>query len=441
MERPHLLYISPESLRSATVLQLLTNRIIDRFVIDEAHCFSAWGQDFRVDYEFIGPYIRMLQERKMDKRRIPVSCFTATARPEVVEDIKRYFREELNLELTEFITRQSRINLKYQVISVQSKEEKFENLAQILQENQGPSIVYVTLTKTTEELAQKLNGLHLKTGYFHGKMEAKNKKAIQERFMNDELDVMVATSAFGMGVDKDNVSLVIHYEISSSLENYVQEAGRAGRDKDLQADCVILFDQADLSQHFNILQGARISQKEIQQIWRGIQQFKRENITKSALEIARKAGWDEDVQDLETRVRTAINALEKAGYVERFLNSPRVFADSILINSFEEGQKMIHQNAVLFQKNLDEAGRVLKAIMGRSRREGETRVDYLADSLGIEGPRLISIINQLKEIQILGNKKDLEVDVNLVRSKNGSIEIRTPIFGNGRSRFSIFRRR
>jgi ATP-dependent DNA helicase RecQ len=417
-----LLYISPESLRSATVLRLLTGRMIDRFVIDEAHCFSAWGQDFRVDYEFIGPYINMLQQRKMDKRRIPVSCFTATARPEVVNDIKAYFQKELGVELREFITRQSRRNLQYQVVSVKSKEEKFESLVEILQEKAGPAIVYVTLTKTTEALAKKLNGFGYQAGFFHGKMEANDKKLAQERFMTNQLDVMVATSAFGMGVDKDNVSLVIHYEISSSLENYVQEAGRAGRDKKLQAHCVILFDQTDLDQHFNILQGARISQKEIQQIWRGIQQFKREKITKSALEIARKAGWDEDIRDLETRVKTAVNALEKAGYVQRFLNAPQVFADSMLIHNFEEGRKKIQQNAYLFPKQ-EEAERVLKAMMGQSRRSGETRVDYLADSLGIVGHKVISIINQFKAIGILGDQKDLEVDVNLVRSKNGSLEI------------------
>ncbi len=417
-----LLYMSPESLRSATVLRLLSRRLIDRFVIDEAHCFSAWGQDFRVDYEFIGPYIKLLQEGKMDKRRIPVSCFTATARPEVVKDIKAYFLQELGIELTEFITRQSRKNLEFQVVSVKNKEEKFENLVEILREQEGPAIVYVTLTKTTEALAEKLSGFQIRAGFFHGKMEANHKKGIQEKFMNNQLDVMVATSAFGMGVDKDNVSLVVHYEISSSLENYVQEAGRAGRDKELEANCVILFDQADLNQHFNILQGARISQKEIQQIWKGIQKFKREQISKSALEIARKAGWDEDIRDLETRVKTAVNALEKAGYVKRLLNAPQVFADSMLIDNFGEGQKKIKQNAAIFPKPM-EAERILKAIMGQSRRSGETRIDYLSDSLGIAVPRVVSVISQFKQIGILGDMKDLEVDVNLVHSKNGSLEI------------------
>ena len=418
-----LLYLSPESLRSATVLRLLTNRIIDRFVIDEAHCFSAWGQDFRVDYEFIGPYIRMLQERKMDKRRIPISCFTATARPEVVEDIKTYFLQELGLELKEFITRQARSNLQYEVIAAPNKEQKFNSLVEILQENPGPAIIYVTLTKTTEALAEKLKAHHFSTGFFHGKMDPQEKKEVQERFMNDELSVMIATSAFGMGVDKDNVGLVIHYEISSSLENYVQEAGRAGRDKKLQAKCVILFDQSDLDQHFNILQAARISQKEIQQIWRGIQQFKREKITKSALEIARKAGWDEDIHDLETRVKTAVNALEKAGYVERFLNSPQIFADSILIKNFEEGRRKIQQNLSLFHNKPIDAERVLKAIMGQSRRDGETRIDYLADSLGLDSRKVISLINLFKEIGILGDLKDLEVDVNPLNSKYGSLAI------------------
>jgi ATP-dependent DNA helicase RecQ len=418
-----LLYISPESLRSATILRLLTGRMIDRFVIDEAHCFSAWGQDFRVDYGFIGKFLRLLGEKKMDQRVIPVSCFTATARPEVVTDIQGYFKKTSGLELKTFITRQQRENLAYRVRAVRTEEEKFERLVQVLEQTEGPAIVYASRVKTTEKLAGMLRGMQIEARHYNGKMAAKEKKEVQEAFKADKVKVIVATSAFGMGVDKADVGLVVHYEIAPSLENYQQEAGRAGRDKDLQAECVILYDESDLNQHFNILQGGKINQKDIDQIWTAIKDFKRDKISKSALEIARKAGWEQEIDDLETRVRTAVNALEEAGYIERLLNSPRVFADSMLMNNFREGERRIQDHAHQFGSDLESALRVLKSIMGKFRRDGETRVDYLADQLGIQKSNLATILNRFKDIGILGDFKDLSAEINLVKSERSSKKI------------------
>lgn len=419
----HILYVSPESLRSATVLRLLQRRIIDRFVIDEAHCFSAWGQDFRVDYGFIGKFIKKLQSLKLNQAPIPVSCFTATARPEVVEDIIEYFKKELDVRLQTFITRQGRINLNYRVILVKEKQDKFLKILRILEEVEGPVIIYVSRVKTTEELASKLNAAGFAAAPYNGRMEAGIKRQTQEDFKADKIRIIVATSAFGMGVDKDDVEMVIHYEIANSLENYLQEAGRAGRNPKLTARCIILFDKSDLDQHFLILQGSKISQKEIDQIWKAIKDFKREKISKSALELARKAGWDEEVRDLETRVRTAVNALEQAGYIERDLNAPRIFADSMLVESYSEAEKKIQANAFLFGDNLEKALRVMKAIMGKSRREGETRVDYLADLLGIHPGEMAHILNNLTECECLGDLKDISAEINLVNSPKGTDQV------------------
>src|SRR6185437_10341661 len=166
--------------------KLLLGRKVVRFVIDEAHCFSSLGQDFRVDYLYIGDFIKSLQTTKNLEEQIPVSCFTATAKQKVIEDIYAYFKEKLGI----------------------------------------------------------------KARAFHGKMESQEKTENQNAFIAGDVQIMVATSAFGMGVDKKDVGMVIHYEISDSLENYVQEAGRAGRDENITADCFVLFNEEDLAKHF-----------------------------------------------------------------------------------------------------------------------------------------------------------------------------------------------
>lgn len=147
-----ILYISPESLRSVTIERLLLSRHIDRFVIDEAHCFSAWGQDFRVDYLYIGDFIKELQEKKGANCRIPVSCFTATAKQKVVSDIKDYFRNKLGIELNLFTTDASRTNLRYAVLYKENDNDKYEALRDLIETKKCPTIIYVSRTRRTYEI-------------------------------------------------------------------------------------------------------------------------------------------------------------------------------------------------------------------------------------------------------------------------------------------------
>ncbi|HHG83752.1 MAG TPA: RecQ family ATP-dependent DNA helicase, partial [Bacteroidetes bacterium] len=375
-----LLYLAPESLRSNVVLRLLTGRLIDRFVIDEAHCFSAWGQDFRVDYLYIAEFIHLLQEKKGNNRPIQVSCFTATARPEVIQEIQAYFESKSGLKLKIFQTHQQRTNLTYRAIELDQETDKFEKLVNILEEKDGPAIVYVSRVKTTIKLEEGLKKQGLRVGAYNGKMESKRKNEVQNAFKSGEIDIIVATSAFGMGVDKDDVSLVIHYEISNSLENYVQEAGRAGRDPKMQAKCIILFNESDLDKHFELLQGLKLNQKEISQIWQGIKRFKTDFICRSALEIAKKSGWDEELRDLETRVKAAINALESINYLDRQQNSPRIFATGLIPDNFESAMVKVKNNAHLFTaRQQDASERILQYLFGKY----EARVDYMSEILGI----------------------------------------------------------
>ena len=209
-----ILYISPESLRSSVIEKLLLDRKIVRFVIDEAHCFSTWGQDFRVDYLYIGEFIKSLQEKKNLAYPIPVSCFTATAKQKVIDDIVKYFKNKLGLDLEVFRAGSARTNLHYRVIERNQKEKKYTTLRSIIEEFNCPTIVYVSRTKKTTELAERLTRDGFTSKAYHGKMEKNDKTENQNDFIAGKTQIMVATSAFGMGVDKKDVGLVIHYEIS-----------------------------------------------------------------------------------------------------------------------------------------------------------------------------------------------------------------------------------
>ena len=412
----NLLYISPEMLRSKTIERLLIGRNVVRFVIDEAHCFSAWGHDFRVDYMYIGDFIKQLEEKKRLSKPIAISCFTATAKQKVISDICDYFRNKLGLELKLFAANAERKNLKYSVLHADTHEEKYNLLRSLLLSHDCPSIVYVSRTKRTHELAEHLVSDGIRALPFNGKMDAADKVKNQNAFMSGEAQVIVATSAFGMGVDKQDVGLVVHYNISDSIENYVQEAGRAGRDPHMQAECFVLYSDNDLDKHFILLNQTKLSISEIQQVWKAIKDLtaKRSKISSSPLEIARQAGWGEEVDDIETRVKAAIAALEDAGYIERGSNSPHVFATGISVRNMDEARQKLMSSKLFDEQSREEAARIIKSLIsaratvtGRGG-EAESRVDYLADVLGINKASVIRNINLMRQDGLLADIRDMQ---------------------------------
>ena len=408
-----LLYIAPESLRSKTMEKVLLGRTIVRIVIDEAHCFSAWGQDFRIEYMHIADFIKRLQSKKGLNTPIPVSCFTATAKPKVISDIADYFRDRLNLELKRYTTDAARTNLHYTVL-YRTNDEKYQTLRNLLYDTSCPAIVYVTRTKTAEEIASRLSKDGLKARAFHGQMDTRVKVQAQDDFMSNHVRIVVATSAFGMGVDKSDVGLVVHYEISDSLENYIQEAGRAGRDVSSEADCYVLYNDDDLNRHFILLNQTKLTLSEINQVWRAVKNLtsKRDKVDISALEIARKAGWDE-IRDVETKVKSAIAALENAGFLRRGMNSPRIFATSIVPRTMDEASEKIEKCADFTEEDKVNARRIIKSLISERSRaeagtaEAESRVDYLSDMLGIEIRKVISIIERMRVNGILAQGSDM----------------------------------
>ena len=428
----NLLYIAPEMLRSKTIERLLLSRNVVRFVIDEAHCFSAWGQDFRTDYLYIGDFIRELQEKKQQPHPIAVSCFTATAKQKVVSDICDYFKQKLGVDLKVFASSAERQNLRYSVLHAETADEKYTQLRNLILGHQCPTIIYVARTRRTRELADRLKRDGIQALPFNGKMEAAEKVASQNAFMNGETKVIVATSAFGMGVDKKDVGLVIHYDISDSLENYVQEAGRAGRDPQMEADCYVLFDDGDLDKHFILLNQTKLSISEIQQVWKAIKDLtaKHDKVSCSPLEIARQAGWnDDDSADIETRVRGAITALEQAGFISRGSNVPRIFATGIKVRSMDEARQRLNASTLFDNVTREEAARIIhslissRATAGGRGAEAESRIDYLADILGMKKEAVVRNINLMRQEGLLADTQDMQAYIDRANITRGLDEM------------------
>ena len=225
------LYLSPERLQNELVQEAIRNLPVSLVAIDEAHCISQWGNDFRPSYNKI-PEIRGLIGN------VPFIALTATATPKVVEDTMRLLEME-NPELVQ--TSFYRPNLSYETYAV---SDKLKAIQQIIQSNPGPAILYIRSRKGTVAHSKHLNSLGIKSTFYHGGLNTEEKNDRLHSWLNEETPVMVATNAFGMGIDKANVRHVIHLQIPESIESYFQEAGRAGRDG-LPARAILLYDEYD----------------------------------------------------------------------------------------------------------------------------------------------------------------------------------------------------
>ena len=405
----HILYVSPEMLRSRSIETMLKRRNVVRFVIDEAHCFSTWGQDFRVDYQYIAKFIKKLNEFK--KKSIPVSCFTATAKPQVVEDIKEYFKSQLDLEFKEYIYSGSRENLSYHVFLVDDEKDRYQKLRGILETTSEPTIIYASRTKTTKDLADRLNNDGFPATYFHGQLDSDEKVENQDLFMRGEVNIIVATTAFGMGVNKNDVKNVIHYNISSSLENYIQEAGRAGRNPVMSADCYILFNEDDLNTHFNLLNQTRLNYQEINQVWEAIKRLTKNNwpLRITPLELALEAGWKEEENDVANRIMTAVNELERAKYIERLQNDPTLYGTSLRVSSVMEAKPLIEGSEELM-KDYELTNTVISKLLTVkhiNKNDPMARVDLIAIQLGRHREEIFKIMMWLKEVGVIDEDSDI----------------------------------
>ena len=317
----------------------------------------------------------------------------------------------MGIRLKLYTSSADRENLHYTVLYKDSIEEKYTTLRNLIEAKKCPTIVYVSRVKTAEKIADKLVNDGFSARPFHGQMDSQVKIENQEAFIQNEVQIMVATSAFGLGVDKKDVRLVVHYNISDSLENYIQEAGRAGRDPSLEADCYILFSNSDLDAHFLLQNQTKLSISDIQNIWSGIKKLTqgRESISSSALEIARSAGWDPDTEEIETRVRTAVSALEQAGYIERGKNTPHIYATSIQGENMIEIRPKIDSIREFSDLEKEKAAALVSGLISskKSKALDEPQVDYIADRMGLEKSEVINLINTMRMYNILSDDQDM----------------------------------
>ncbi|MCQ8106236.1 RecQ family ATP-dependent DNA helicase [Methylomonas sp. SURF-2] len=346
-----LLYVSPEQLRNAGFRKAIAQREIGCWVFDEAHCLSKWGHDFRPDYLYAA---RFIQEFAAQQHAVlpPVQCFTATAKQDVRDEILDYFRAHLAQTLAEFPGGVERDNLHFEVQTV-GGNEKYARIQQLLSERladgAGSAIVYCATQKNTEAVAEFLIQQHWPAAAFHAGKDAAQKRHIQEAFIDGGIRVIAATNAFGMGIDKDNVRLVIHADIPGSLENYLQEAGRAGRDQEA-AECVLLFDEHDIETQFKLSALSQVDQRDIAQILRCLRRGKKDrdgNVVITSGEILQDdnvdTSFDSDDRNAATKIITAVSWLERAGFIERNENRTQVFQGRPLVKDLDEAKAKIQK--------------------------------------------------------------------------------------------------
>lgn len=350
-----ILYISPEQLRSRSLLRAVEARQIAAWVFDEAHCLAKWGHDFRPDYLYAAKYIAR-RARERHESPPPVFAFTATAKAEVRDEIVEHLRDRLGQQTAVLDAGAERANLDYRVETASPRERPqriIDLLASRLDGNPGTGCVFARTRADAKELAATLAEAQPAWGvrFFHAGLTKEEKKAVLADFLEGPCRVVVATNAFGMGIDKDNIRIVIHASIPSSLENYLQEAGRAGRDGH-PAECVLIYTDDDLEAQFRLLGRTELEPREIQTVWRAIQRAERdgrEEIVLTTREIRDSAAdFGEDLDDgnpnadgLTTRIRTAIATLEDRGFLERTENVTRALSAQPLVSDLAEARARI----------------------------------------------------------------------------------------------------
>jgi ATP-dependent DNA helicase RecQ len=341
-----LLYVAPEQLRSKSFGQALRQREIGAWVFDEAHCLSKWGHDFRTDYLYAGRFIR----DRVGGPVPPVMYVTATAKSEVLAEIRAFHKAMTGSEaLRLFEASVERPALKFEVMKVPPGMERNERIAEVLSERlstygRGGAIVFRATRAKTQVTAEYLQDRGWKAAHFHAGLPPEEKKEVQDRFIAGDLQVIAATNAFGMGVDKEDVRVVIHGDMPGSIENYLQEAGRAGRDR-RPADCILMYDEDDADWQFNLNGMNRLGRREIAEILRALRKYRRkdgEAIVVTVGELMQDTRLQEvfDAEDrgLNTKVKTALSWLERADYLRRDDNVVSVFQAKPIVRTRQEAE-------------------------------------------------------------------------------------------------------
>lgn len=442
----HIVYMAPEQLRSPSVLRALGARGIGLLVIDEAHCIAKWGKDFRVEYRFIPELIaRLCSKYKLPKP--PVLCLTATARKEVLEEIKDRFRDGLDIELDIQDHGHARENLKFSCIMFPegADEEKFNKLQELILPvyHEGKaSLVFCSTRNQTEQLCDKLRKVGFdEIAHYHGDCTREHREEVQRGFLSGELRLIVATNAFGMGVDKPDIRLIVHYDVPGSLENYLQEAGRAGRDgKD--SDCVLFYDPSDLDTQLDLRRRNQLRLDELKRIILTVRdRFKQEkkrgvefpeiiistlDLMTSRIDLAGIIGQDESDEEneikrqypdeeetsLDQKVATALGILEESQHLSRHENIYKALPVPFRVKTWDKIEELISRST--FPEQVKSSLLSLASVLfdkSTSRDDrGMVDLEVLADQVGIERTAVKDHIEQLQGLRICDKGNEYSID-------------------------------
>ncbi len=303
-----LVYVAPERLRNGRFLESVSAAQIGLLAVDEAHCVSEWGHDFRPDYARLGRF----RERYL--KNVQTIALTATATPTVRDDVCQL----LGLKSPRvFVTGFARENLNFSVSHSKTDREKDQQLMNYLRQQDGAGIIYAATRKRCEEIALWLpEKARRSVGIYHGGMEPDQRRRMQEQFMSGELSAIVATNAFGMGIDKSDIRFVVHYNMPGSLEAYYQEAGRAGRDGK-HSDCVLLFSYQDRYIQEFFIENRYPSKDTVRKVYQYLLSCPEDPIELTLEQVREAAG----VSDGSEAVGTAETLLAKAGVLKRLDSS------------------------------------------------------------------------------------------------------------------------